>query len=228
MVLPVRIHVRISLANNKMLPLNYTYYFILILSCVLAWLNFKKFDASFKILAVLLTLTVFTESMAYYYAIKYRNNSIVYSIVTPIQFYLFSAIYSVQLSHERVMKYVLWFFILAFSFITIYKFSTEDMFARFPTGLVMIESLFLYILVLMSFLYLAYENGSQLLVNNGMFWLNTGLVFFLTSTFLIWGFHEILIDKKNINAIFKFVLLFSNMILYSFICVGIVKERIRF
>lgn len=208
-----------------MLSLNYSYYFILVLSCFLAWFNFNKLNASFKILAVLLTLTVFTETMAYYYAVKYRNNSIVYSIFTPIQFYLFSFIYSVQLSHERVMKYVLWLFILAFSLITIFKFSTEDIYARFPTGLVMIENLFLYILVLISLLYLAYENGTQLLVNKGMFWLNTGLVFFLTWTFLIWGFHEILIVKKNINAIFKFVLLFSNVVLYSCICVGIIKER---
>lgn len=207
-----------------MLSLNYIYYLILIIGCIIGWIRINQITTSFKVLTVLLLLTIITEALAYYFAINFRNNSIVFAIYTPFQFYLLCAMYYLQLRSVALIKYFIVLSVIAFSLFSIYKFITADMSYRFPVSLILLENVLLYILVLSSFMHLVYNSEIGSIYSLGFFWVNLGFIFFLTSTFLIWGLHNYLIEKESVYLLFRILLPLSNIFLYSSICVGIIKE----
>lgn len=95
---------------------------------------------------------------------------------------------------------------------------------KFPATLILIENVLLYVIVIISFMHLVYDKEIESIYSQGVFWVNVGFLFFLTSTFLVWGLHNYVIEKKSIYLLFKIVLPLSNVFLYSCIFVGLIKE----
>ncbi len=97
-------------------------------------------------------------------------------------------------------------------------------FMVFPNKLIMIENLVIYVIVIYSS-YLIIGNGDySSLKRNSFLWINSGYLFYLSTTFFIWGFHY-LFKTNEVNLISRSALTISNIILYLTIGISLLKFR---
>ncbi len=195
------------------------YYSLLIAATVLCILFFKNAQRPFRLLAVLVVLTLLSELTAKYVAYILHNNNMVYHFFTPVEFLFYVLIYQ-QFFSSKKWNYILWlcFAILVFSeiFNTIFfqPLNVDN------TNILILESIFLVAFSLSLFIKISESEYHQHLLKEGIFWFNSAVLFYYAFNILIWGFHSIQVyNLKNPPMfIYNFILVFSGLLyaIYAF------------
>ncbi len=164
------------------------YYSSLIVAAYTCLLLFYKADAPFRWLALLVIVTLASESIAKYLAFKTGNNSIVYHIFTPIEYFFYANIFS------RFLKNKSWnvFLIASVVVLVILEFLNTKYLQPLNednTNIMIFENILLIFLSLMLFVNIRTLHESDNILQEGVFWFNSMALIYYTFNFLIWGFH---------------------------------------
>jgi hypothetical protein len=202
----------------------YVYYIVLLLASLLAIKNFNKLNKSLKIFGILVIATFVVELFAFYLAKTIHNNIIVYVVFTPIQIILINSAYYMHQIDSLFRKTS-----IALTLMFIVYFITQIgglNLSVFPDKLIMIENIILCIIVAYSSYLIVSKQHYIEMKKNKMIWINMGFLFFLSTSFFIWGFHH-LIKTNEINLILRFTLIISNIILYSIMALVFLKVNLK-
>jgi hypothetical protein len=202
----------------------YAYYITLLLSSALAIKKFNKLNKSLKIFGVLSIATFVFELLAYAMAITRFNNIIVYVVFTPIQIILITMAYFTYHKNTlfRKIAVFLMFLFLVYFINTVFGLD----FTVIPNKLFMTENIIIcFVVAYSSYLIVSMDQYVEI-KKNPLIWINMGILFFLSTSFFIWGFHY-LIKTNEINVISRFTLIISNIILYSILALSFFKSNLK-
>jgi len=167
------------------------YYSCLLLSALTGLYCFKKVDTSFKWLAILILLTLVSETIAKYISTYANdpNNNIVYHIFTPIEYTCYILIFTQFFSNKK-KKNLLWLSaLLLFLLEIVNTYFFQDL-KEASTNVIMVESVLLVFLSLVLFLKIRGTPSLGNLLREGVFWFNSAVLCYYAFSTLHWGFHN--------------------------------------
>ena len=99
-------------------------------------------------------------------------------------------------------------------------------FTVIPNKLFMTENIIIcFVVAYSSYLIVSMDQYVEI-KKNPLIWINMSFLFFLSTSFFIWGFHY-LIKTNEINVISRFTLIISNIILYSILALSFFKSNLK-
>ncbi len=195
------------------------YLVILFTAWIISLVRFKRRDGGLRIFSLLLGLTFIAECLAYYCAIRYRNNMPVYAIFNLIQLFLVCLYFNFSIDifkGNNAGIYVGLGSIAAglVNIVTLQPLQHLNNYFLFFEGIITI-SLSLISFTRLMLLQQEQEDGVPLYYNPH-FWLSAGLTFFWTATFLSWGLYEFMIVRHPQSTwVVNLIILLVNMVTYG-------------
>lgn len=165
------------------------YYGTLILAACVSLLLFHKAAPPFRWLAVLIIITLASEFTAKYLSDRFGNNSIVYHIFTPIEYFFYANIF------YRFFKRKKWngFLISSVAVLILLEFLNTKFLQSIHvdnTNIMIFENILLVFLSLMLFVSIRTSHNSENILLEGVFWFNSMVLIYYTFNILISGFHS--------------------------------------
>jgi len=165
------------------------YYCSLLLASLISIFLFKKVQAPFRWLAILVVLTLISELMAKYIHLISGNNSIVYHFFTPLEYFFYANIF------YRLFKKKNWntFLIASVLLLIILELLNTKYLQNLEvvnTNIAIVESIYLVFLSLMLFVSIRTSLASENILKEGVFWFNSIVLIYYTFNILISGFHS--------------------------------------
>jgi hypothetical protein len=163
------------------------YYTVLIIAAGISLLYFKKADKPFKWLCALILLTLINELIAKYFAIHFKANGIVYMIFTPVEYFMYAMIYTLLFDDKK------WTKILLVSVACLIAVEILMLFLQRENALgdtTNTESVLLVFLSLKFFITIKENPVYENLVEEGVFWFNSAVLFYYSFDILFWGFYN--------------------------------------
>lgn len=194
------------------------YYSLLIAAAVVSLLLMKRFSEGFTYLAILIIVTLISESIAKYVSFVYRKNSnFIYHVFVVIEFGFYALIYSRFFGNRQ------WNIILLFCFAALFLAEILNTIFLQPlkwsnTNVLILEALMLVFISLNYFMKLREETLHTPLVKEPIFWFNCAVLFYYSFNVLIWGFHSLKVYqlKKPPLIIYDFNLILSALLYFVY------------
>lgn len=188
--------------------------------------SFRRLATPFRILTFLLLITLVSECFSRVFAYQLSTSMPVYHVFAPIQYALLTCIYSYYLP-LRTRVWLLISVLVFSSFAVLNAVYFQDI-VTLPSNLLLVSSIFLLPQIFASYFVMFRAGKTQPLFKQGLFWFNTGNLLFQMATFLLWGFHNYLLDNQSLPNELYVLLWFLNIILYSLYVVAIIKGKNAF
>jgi len=192
------------------------YYTVLIIGATICMICFNKVDRPFKWVCVLIILTLSSELIAGYFSFHRKNNGIVYVIFTPVEYFVYAMVYKTFFNDKKwskILYFSVAFLIVAEVINTIFFQSAK----KTPTNIIDIESVLLVILSLKLFINIRKKPVYENVLNEGVFWFNSAVLFYYSFDILFWGFHNIVFRLNNPPPIiYSGLLLFSGLLYIAY------------
>ncbi|RZL20417.1 MAG: hypothetical protein EOO89_00240 [Pedobacter sp.] len=167
---------------------------------------------AFRTLSALLGITLVAESVAHYYAMVYHNNLAVYHVYTPALLIL-TAIYYHQAS-PLLRKYNMGF---AISILAVIMAIVNSLYLQpihtFNSNYVLFTGFCIISMALTTFYQYYTDNKEINLTRNPEFQVSLVFLFYWSSTFISYAFHEVL-PVREFHKVYWFIWL-VNMATYS-------------
>jgi hypothetical protein len=185
------------------------YLIFLLVILVYGLVNFRKLQSPYKILVILLSLTLISESITRILAYKINNSNINYHFFAPLQLITISGVY-ILLLKKKWMGVIL---SVIFMLNILNSIFLQDLFV-FPSNALMINSFFIVFLCLLN-MYQLLQNPSEMsLFRQSWFWLNIGNILFFTSTYMFFPILNLMIKGGEVPEFIFDVLWIVGMLLY--------------
>jgi hypothetical protein len=200
------------------------YFTIILLGIVLGLLQWKKASRVVHWATILLILTVIIEVLATYSAKVYRNNLWVYHFFNPIQFFIITRCFWVELRYR--FMYVL-MYAIPIIFISISLFAQQG---DFPSYSISIGFLFYILWCLLYFRVLLVSTSENSLWSYPLFWISCGWLTFCTVNLLQLSiYNSVLFSQNEVSLLWTTVInnvrIGSNIFLYLSYLIAIVKSK---
>lgn len=194
----------------------YPYVSLLLLATVLGLIWYRKLQAPFKVLALLILVTLASEAIRFLYP-GFVFSSLVLHIYLNVSIILYGIIYYLLLKGKRKK-----FFILAGTICTLI-FSLINSFTHYGQGL---RSFPHYTMIIMSITCVCYAflsnyemirvSTDKSIFKNGVFWFNNAILFFFSIAFVFWCLYNYLL-RTQIPILMNLMTMLwvLNLILYS-------------
>ena len=175
-------------------------------------LRFRVGGSAFRTLSVLLGVTLVAESFAHYRAVVYHNNLAVYHIYTPILLIL-TAIYYNQ--STRLLRRYHTGVVVSVVAVIMEMLNTRYLqpMHTFNSNYVLFTGFCIISMALITFYQYYTDNNEINLISNPQFQVSLVFLFYWSSTFISYAFHEIL-PVKEFHKVYWFIWL-VNMVTYS-------------
>ncbi len=165
------------------------YYGSLIFAAFAGLLLFYKASPPFRWVAALIVITLASECTAKYLGDTIGNNSIVYHIFTPIEYFFYANIF------YRFFKNKKWavFLVLSAGLLICLEFLNAIYLQSTSvdnTNIMMFENILLVFLSLMLFVNIRASHYRSNILKEGVFWFNSMVLIYYTFNILITGFHS--------------------------------------
>ena len=198
------------------------YYSLLISGTLIALIFLKRVDVSFRWIAVLIVLTLISELTAKYISFSLRkNNNIIYHFFTVIEYFFYAIIYKQFFSTKKwntILNLTVWILVAA-EIINVIFFQP---FKITNTNTMILECLFLIFISLALFNKIRETTEYGNILQEGIFWFNSAVLFYYSFNILIWGFHSIQVYQlKNPPYIIYNANLLLSGLLYLFYSISI-------
>lgn len=176
-------------------------------------LRFKQRTTPFKALTLLVGVTFISEILTRVLVQMTKNSSPVYHVYVIVLYFFYAWIYRELSSDPRLKK-----IIVASAAIFLLMSITNTIFyqplSRFPSNILMIACVPLIILSLLIYRQMFHYPIEQNLFRQPVFWVNTGTLFFFTTTFLFWSFFNYFIRQKLDTTLLVNMIYVSNIVYY--------------
>ncbi len=189
------------------------YYGALILAACVSLGLFYKTEPPFRWLSWLIIITLASEFTAKYLGTQFGNNSIVYHVFTPIEYFFYANIF------YRFFKKKRWsgFLILSVVVLILVEFLNTKYLQPLEvdnTNIMLLENIFLVFLSLLLFVNIRISHTSENILLEGVFWFNSMVLVYYTFNILIAGFHsfEVYLFHNPPMIIYKINLLLSALL----------------
>ncbi|HYD22715.1 MAG TPA: hypothetical protein VEB40_14635 [Flavipsychrobacter sp.] len=171
-------------------------------------------DTASKILVALLCLTLASELIAHWAAIKYRNNMFVYHIFSPIQLIVLGVYFDKvvgRLHKKRIATTIGIVAAIAAVVNTAFFQSLKTLNSNF----LLLEGLIIMALALYAFQLILSDDKINI-YRYGHFWMIVILIFFWSVTYTTWALHSVLkVKKLFVMPLVTHLLWTVNVITYS-------------
>lgn len=198
------------------------YHLIMLCGIIMGMIKFKSLSKSSRIFLLLLLVTPFIELTAFYCAVNFRNNSMIYNPFTIIQYLLVGMAFFAEIKIKAIKSMLI--LLLAFTLINGVYF--EPFLTSFNKNTFLLSSLFI---IIWYFMYLVlYFKGSDtgMLRRFPFFWLGTAWMFFSITSIVSIGFIEMYAKGDLWDAVSTYTRQFSNYLLYlSFIIAFLMPQK---
>ncbi|MEO6832754.1 MAG: hypothetical protein ABI378_09735 [Chitinophagaceae bacterium] len=200
-------------------------YIILLLSaCICSWIRWPILKKADRWICLLLSLTVIEESLAEYFKIYFRNNSVIYHIYTPIELFIICIYFDLSLKITK--PYRLAFLIgipgiIVSAFITIYI----QPYYKFNSYFLLIEGLVIVSLCLLAFykLLLREDIVPKMMAQ---FWLTISFLLYWSVTYISLGLFSG--EVNNIDFVAKIIawtLYIPNFLFYVSLMIVFIRYK---
>lgn len=169
------------------------YLIVIALAIIACIINLKSLDKAAIILFILLPITFFSEIVAYYSALKYKNNLWVYHFFNPVQFFVISLYYNYSIVRFR-KKHIGIYIALAGVGLGILNSIYLQNLKSLNSYFLLFEGMSIIFMSLFSFSQMFIDNNIDLL-KYSHFWLTFILLSFWSITFVNWGLYEVIQSK---------------------------------
>lgn len=194
------------------------YYVSLTFSAAAGIYYYKKVDAPYRWIAILMLLTLVSELVAKYIAFGLNvPNNVVYHVFTPLEYAIYILIFNSFLGRKAWTKF-LWLslgLLIALEIVNTLFFQPLYV---FNTNTITVENAFLVILSLILFLKIRQHPSQQNLLKDGVFWFNSAVLCYYAYNVLYQGLHKMqvyLLDNPP-QIIYDFNMLFSGLLYLTF------------
>lgn len=197
---------------------------ILLIASVIGISRYKKLTPGFKMLTVLMPVTLIAEIMNRVLAKEIHNNLMVSHFITPAEYLLFSLTYYYALINPRVKKGILYTIPVVFVFFIINTLYIQG-FWKFNTNGILVEMAALLIYSLLGFTQLILNISSKSLTSQPLFWLSTALLIFSSTMFFKFGLQNYFIAHHVNYDILENLVTYVNMLLYFLIGIALYIDK---
>jgi hypothetical protein len=192
------------------------YYPVLIIAAVISLLYFKKVDKTFRRLCLLIILTTVSELIAGYLKFHGHHNGLVYTIFTPLEYFMYTLVYQTFFNDKRWTK-ILWISAAGLALLEGINILFIQPATDSPTNIMNIESVLLVILSLNLFNSLREKPVYDNILGEGIFWFNSAVLLYYSFDIFFWGFHDVVFRIKNPpRIIYNGLLLFSGLLYLTY------------
>jgi hypothetical protein len=198
------------------------YHLIMFTGVIIGMVRLKKLCSSSRIFLLLLFITPLVELTAFYCAIHFQNNNMVYNPFIIVQFLLIGWAFFVETRQRSLLvMLILLLFTAAINGIFYEPFLTS-----FNNNMVLLSSLFI---IIWYFMYLVfYFNGSHKtsLKKFPLFWTGTAWMLFSIVSIISFGFMKLYADNGLWDDISTYTRQVSNYMLYGSFIVSFLLRQI--
>lgn len=166
------------------------YYGALCLAALASGLLFFRLQHVFRILSLMIIVTLISELTAKYVAYSYQfSNNIIYHFFTPVEYGFYTAIFAGFLQQRT------WTRVLVVSWIILAGIGIVNALYIQPlhqsnTNIMIMESVFLVFFSLILFLKMKDDAMYDDILKEGVFWFNSAVLMYYSFNILVWGFHS--------------------------------------
>jgi hypothetical protein len=189
------------------------YLLLLVVVFVIGVLQYKKRPAPFQALTLLVGVTVVSEILGRCMTYWTRNSSPVYHVYIILLYLFYAWIYRELSTSPAVKKAILISapVFVALSFVNSLYYQSVK---QFPSNMLLIACVLIIFLSLLIYRQMLSFPIEESLFRQPVFWLNTGTLFFFTTTFLFWSFFNYFIRQKLNLTLLTDMIYLSNIIYY--------------
>jgi len=174
-------------------------------------------DLGSRILAILMILTAVVEAFAYFIALKYHNNMVLYQIFNPIQLLLLMAYFGAAIDHLNVTL-MTWSFGFAGLILAFFNATLFQPIHTHNSNFLLIESVLVIGCCLYAF-YRQFMDYEKLdLKQYHHFWFTSLIFLFWSVTFIHWGLYGLMKEHMKENIFVVHIIIFLvNFLFYSLV-----------
>lgn len=203
----------------------YLNFILLGINIVLWWYKFHWLDSSLKLLGVLVLTTFIAEGYAFYLHQSNTNNLFIFHILVPSQYLICALIFYIEIQNRQIRKGVLGscitLFVLAFAF----AFSIQKL-NEYNSYVAISKHFFLVLCILFYYRQIMVNVEMNNPLQEPMFWISTGLLFYSLGNFFIEGYMNILIEKSmEMARRLYFVNVLLGLFMYILFIIGFLKYK---
>jgi hypothetical protein len=160
------------------------YYLTIVSVTIFGTVNFKKLTIPFKLLTILLALTIVSEIANRVCAKVYHNSLPVYNLVAINECIFYSLIYYYIFKSNVIKNILLLTAIIVPVLAVINAFTLQPFMSIFPSNVLVITTI-LYVIFAMLLYREMLSNALEIAIfKQSVFWYNTGVLFFSVTMFL--------------------------------------------
>ncbi len=205
----------------------YCYWGLLGIAFFIGIINYNRLTPPFRILTLLIFITLCNECLAIYMARVYRYNLILYHIYTPLHAVLVGIIYAKLLRKKENKWFVVIATITAVAFALVNTFFIQGI-NRYPHYDLIVISIFYVSYALLGNFEMIRFSRVQHLLRTSIFWLNSGILIFFSINFILWSLYDYLTRIKSPVMSDLFMILYVlNFVLYVFFALSIYFDSRR-
>lgn len=206
------------------MTIRFLIYLLLLFAAVMIGVyRFKNIATPFKILFYLLICTLISEIVTRILVKAIKNSSPAYHFYLPIQFILLFLIYSLlfRVNEKRIIIVVICVSI-TINFLNSFYFQSL---LRFPSNMALLNSSIFIMFSLFYFKKMLQVVSQKSIFRQSVFWFNSGVLIFFSTTFLFWGFYNFLLKSHISTKPISTVIYFVNILIYSMFSVGLLLNE---
>ena len=174
----------------------------------------------FKVLTIFAGITIVSECISRWLSFTYGNSSPVYHVYI-IPLYLFYAWIYLELLSSPVIRRAIAVSVPVFVLLSIFNTLYFQPIRQFPSNMLLIACALIIILSLMMYRQMWNFPIEMNLFRQPVFWLNTGILFFFTTTFLFWSFFNYFIRQKLNLGLLSDMIYVSNIVYYMLLGISL-------
>jgi hypothetical protein len=192
-------------------------FFIYLLILVAVTLNgisrFNALTVPFKVLTILLLITLFSEIVSRILVVKIRNSNPPYHIYVVLQFAATSFIYSRLITGWRLHKLIL-LSVIPFTILSLINTLFVQKFFSFPSNMIMLSYIVFIVFALTLFIQMLDSPKETAIFKQSIFWFNSATLIYSVAVPVCFGVLNYLIKHKLNDILLSDILLYFTLIYY--------------
>ncbi|CAN5189722.1 hypothetical protein BH09BAC6_BH09BAC6_17880 [soil metagenome] len=203
----------------------FCYIAFLLIIFIYGIISFKKLSKPFRLLIGFIGITLISEGVSRYLAIKIHNNMPVYHVLSPIEYLVYTSMYLHFLS-GKIKQTILFLIIPILLFSIINTFFIQGL-KVFPSNFLMLSQTLYLVYSLLGFRQMLVRPGKDSLYEQSFFWLNIAIIFFSTTLLLYYGLLNYSVRHHlhtSLLSIFSWVI---NFVFYLMLAVAVFTNSKR-
>jgi len=191
------------------------YYFVLIIITLFGAVNYKKLTVPFKLLTILIGITLISEITIRVCAKLFHNNLPMFHIVSFYEYIFYMLIFYRVFKNKTVKNIIFATAIIVPMFTVVNAFIFQPYMTTFPSNVIFVSNIIYTILTMLLYREMLLNSSQISLFKQSVFWFNTALLFFSVTMFFHLGILNYLIKHKQNSGILTYLDMVANIIFYG-------------